>query len=313
MTRKITMNSIFKHILVIENSDDTSDFALQRAVGVASKNNATITVFKSFYKEVHDKSFNSGLPDDLSLFVIQQEQLICEKFNRLTDKDLHLNIIISWQNPAVKSIASIITDHEISLVIKLFHKEHNLIDFFTLTVERYLTRCCELPVWLVKNIEQAPEYKILACLDIDDDTEANKALNHTILDATEQLMPLKYAELHILDCYYGESASIAINYDVDTGFRTDVSVQQRHRDTIKKYVAVHPNANGIVHLNESIPDDDIPHTASELHVGLTIIGNGKSDSFFKRALGDTTQFLTDNIASDILVVKPDSENMMLTM
>jgi len=307
------MNSIFKHILVIESADDASDFALQRAVSVARQNKASITVFKSFYNAVHDKNFNSGLPDDLSLFVLQQQRLICEKFNRLTEQDLALNIIISWQKPAVKSIAKIIADDDISLVIKRFHKENNLLDFFTLTVDRYLTRCCELPVWLVKNCPQSSEYKILACLDIDDDTESNQALNHTILDATEQLVPMKSAELHILDCYYGESTSIAINYDVDGGFREDVSVKRQHLDTINRYVAAHASVDGIIHLNESMPDDDIPHTANVLDVGLTIIGNCKHDNFFNRALGDTTQVLTDNIPSDILVIKPNRENIKLLM
>jgi len=307
------MNRIFKHILVIESQDDASDFALQRAVGVASQSNAAITVFKSFYQAMHDKSFKSDGPDDLSLFVLQQQRLICEKFNRLTDKDLQLNIIISWQEPAVKALAVIITDQDISLVIKPFAKEKHLLDWFTLTVERYLTRCNGLPVWLVKNVAQSVEYKILACLDIDDDTQTNKALNHTILDASEQLMPMKSAELHILDCYYGESASIAINYDAGTGFREYESVKRQHMATIKRYVADHPGVRGVVHVNESLPDDDIPQTANALHVGLTIIGNGKNDNFFNRAMGDTTQFLTDNIPSDILVIKPDSEYMMPTM
>ena len=307
------MNSIFKHILVIESSSDTNNFVLQRAVDVAKQNHVKITVFRSFYKEVHDKKFDSGLPDDLSLFVLQQQLLICEKFNRLTDEDLDLDIIISWQAPAVTSIAAIINANKISLVMRLFHKENHLLDLFTLSVERYLTRHCELPVWLVKNNAQLPEYKILACLDIDDDTETNKALNHTILDASEQLIPLKSAELHILDCYYGESASIAINYDADSGFREGVSVKRQHMKTINKYVAAHANINGTVHLNESMPDDDIPQTADELHVGLTIIGNCKHDHFFNRMLGDSSQFLTDKISSDILVIKPDRENMMLAM
>ena len=48
------MNSIFKHILVIESSSDTNNFVLQRAVDVAKQNHVKITVFRSFYKEVHE-------------------------------------------------------------------------------------------------------------------------------------------------------------------------------------------------------------------------------------------------------------------
>lgn len=114
---------------------------------------------------------------------------------------------------------------------------------------------------------------------------------------------LPKSSLHVIDCFYGESVAINMNYDHDTGFRTGVSERENHSDKMKKYISEYVLGSNIVHINQGIPEQQIPKTVVELQAKLAIIGNTKGDGLLSRAFGDTTQLLTDCLVCDILIMK----------
>jgi nucleotide-binding universal stress UspA family protein len=288
---------------VVESELTDNDFSLERAVQLADKYHGKVTVFKSYYKRLDHVNESTGIPDDLALFITEQQRIICEKVNKLTQNDLSLNIVISWKEPPEISIGHLIMQQDISLIIKSPCKKRLFIDYFSSTIDRFLIRDCDLPVWLVKSGYFSTELNILACLDVEDESENNQHLNHNILEASEQILPLLQSELHLIDCYCGESVAMDINYDHDSGFKVEVSEQQKHSQKMTHYINQHALNNDHVHINIGLPDHEILRTVNQIEARLTIIGNNKGDGILSRTFGDTTQLLTDNLPCDVLVIK----------
>ena len=132
----------FRHLLVILNKDLNSDIALDRAITFAEKHKAKITIFKSFYKVLNkvNSGQSSEISDDLSIFVRDQQRLISKQYNQLTEQDLALNIIISWQDPASIAISHLLKDSEVDLIFKSPKTKRDIKEFFSTGLDHFLIR-----------------------------------------------------------------------------------------------------------------------------------------------------------------------------
>jgi universal stress protein E len=218
----MTNSNKFRHLLVILNKDLNSDIALDRAITFAEKHDAKITIFKSFYKMLN--KVNSGqsnaIPDDLSIFVRDQQRLISKQYNLLTDQDLTLNIVISWQDPASIAISHLLKDSKVDLIFKSPKTKRHIKELFSTGLDHFLIRDCNTPVWMVKPRFWDEKIEVLTCLDVDDESDSNSDLNYHILETGESIAALYDAELHIVDCYFGERVSMSFDYNQKTGFET---------------------------------------------------------------------------------------------
>jgi len=292
----------FKHILVVLNEEISTDISLERAIKFAEKNNAQITVFRTLYQKLGQS--NEKIADDLSLYVLDQQRIVSERYNQLTQQDLSLNIIISWQEPPVKAISHIIKNTDINLIMKSPKPKQHFKDLFSTGLDHFLIRDCSVPIWMVKAHPWEESIEVLTCLDVEDDSASNRTLNYQILDVGQQMRGLYNAELHLIDCYYGERTSMTIDYDEKTGFKQIKTVKQEHHEMLKEYLKDYQTNDHIVHLIAGTPDDSIPREAKKLNAELTIIGNNKDSNIIDRTFGDTAKRLSDNMPCDILILKP---------
>lgn len=294
------MNNSYQHILVIQTKG-MEDHALARAVSIAQQSNAAITVFQSCYQYLKHANNTS---DDLTEFVVNQERKLCLQINEYICDDfpLMLNLKISWQLSLVPAIKSVLNDPTIDLIIKPCAESHGVFDFFTNALDRFLIDECDLPVWIAKSYPEQHQHTVLACLDIEDESGLNEHLNEVILSAGDKASAALSAELHLIDCYYGETCSMRMDFDSEPnpGF---ADVRQQHHVKIQPYLEEHHLVDEKVHLHEGMPDDEIPKLAYELDADLTILGNHQRAGFLHFLWGGSNQYITRQLANDVLVVK----------
>ena len=294
------MKNTFNHLLVIEDIHCSEHQALARAVAFAEKKHSAITVFKSYYKQMH--TIGTELPDDMADFVMQQQQEICQHISALTDQDVSLNIVISWLEPVKYAVRRLIEQSNISLVLKAHSKRH-VFDLFNGNLDHFLMNDLEVPVWLVKPQSQQPELNVLACLDLDQADAAHQALNDKILQTGQQLVPALQSSLQVVNCCGGESVSVRIDYDADTGFKQVVSPEQQNREKLLPYLKKNHLSLDCSQVRVGLPDDEIPRAVEEFQAHLTIIGNQHLRSKLSLLWLNTAHYLARHIPCDVLVVK----------
>lgn len=238
-------------------------------------------------------------------FVMQQQQEICLQISALTDQDVSLNIVISWLEPVKYAVRRLIEQTNISLVLKTQSKRH-VFDLFNGSVDHFLIHDLEVPVWLVKPQPRQAELNVLACLDLDQDNTAHQHLNDKILQTGQQLVPALKSSLKVINCCGGESISVQIHYDADTGFKQTVSPAQRNREKLMPYLKNNHLSSSCSQVRIGLPDDEIPRAAVELHANLVIIGNQHLHSRLSMFWFNTTQYLARHTPCDVMVVKPCS-------
>jgi universal stress protein E len=97
---------------------------------------------------------------------------------------------------------------------------------------------------------------------------------------------------------------MSLPYNDSSGFAPLPDIAQQHSDKLKSYIRLHQLAPDCVHLNEGLPDDEIPKTVEALHSQLAIIGNNHMHDISSALLGDTAHYLSEHMPCDVLVVKP---------
>lgn len=298
------MNMSFSHILVILQHSSLDDLVLKRAIEFAKNNHCTLTIFSPLDKQQPLSYENSHLHHTEQRLLLQREQL-ADTARSLGANGLKINIIVSADQTVKTAIAHLLTLTDINLIISAHQMKKSMRELFSGNLESFLISECELPVWLVKADTDERERKILACIDVDDDSAINTGLNRSILAISKQLSPQLASQLHIINCYDGSPLSMSLPYNADTGFEHD-NHDLLHSEKMLSYLSSSQIDKDAIHVSAGLPDDEIPKTVQDLKACLTIIGNSHMHGFIARIFGDTAHYLTSVIPSDILVVKPNN-------
>lgn len=299
------MKQAFKHLVVVQQNAPEDTLALARAIMLAEQHQSQITIFKSFYRQLHKRYVDQQqADDDLALFVKQQQQIICQQVRDVSSTNIEFDIVISWREAEKPALARLISHSDISMVIKLQQRQRGLLAVLHTGLEHYLISDCTLPVWLVKPGQAEQEMNILACLDIDGDLSNSRLINDAILDIGNELVSHVGDQLHIINCYCNDNYSMSLPYDGQKGFLPLPDIATEHQQKLQPYLEQYGLPTASLHLNEGLPDDEIPRTVTELHSQLAIIGNSHMHNISSALLGDTAHYLSEHTPCDVLVIKP---------
>ena len=294
---------LLSKILVVLESDNTDDIALARAIRLTRKSAGQFKVFISLYKKLENLA-SRGIEDDLSAYLALLEQKVVERVTALGAQDAFLGVIFSWQHKPTLAIEKLASNENYQLIIKSPNQQSDFKQLFRTGPDKYFVSECKVPLWLVKPKLWDDSVEVLACVDMDDDGAENLQTNKAVLTTSKYLSTLLSAEMHVVDCYFGEIGTMTINYNSKRGFKVEPSLQAQHLQKLKVYVQEYGLSDDVLHLEEGVPDEAIPNKASHLSAEVAVIGNNEDTNIVDKLLGDTAIELTKAMPCDILILKP---------
>jgi universal stress protein E len=295
---------IFERLLVVLESEEDPSVPLARAARLCRAFSAKMTVFVSFYNVMHGTK-KSELVDDLSVIVREQQNKIQTQLTAFGANELFDNIIFSWKEMPSHAIKKILNGSDFDLVVKAPYQQDDFKKLFRSGLDQYFVGECPLPVWMVKPRLWDDDIEVLACVDMNDEDFDNHRLNKKILSTSDKLAGAMGAQMHVVDCYFGEIGSLSINYNSKRGFKRQASIKEQHIDKLKLYISEYSLADDQLHFEEGVPDDALPQTAAALDAEVSVIGNNEDSHYVARLFGDTAVNLARAMPCDILVLKPD--------
>lgn len=294
----------FENILVVlENGEDIA-VPLARAGHLCKLFSAKMTIFVSFYTTMYGAR-QADLVDDLGTIVSHHKSAINEQLSSGGASEFLDNIMLSWKQLPSLAVKKIISTHNFDLVLKTPYQQNDFKKLFRSGLDHYFVSECPLPVWMVKPRQWDNHIEVLACVDMNDEDFDNHLLNKKILATSDKLAGVMGAEMHVVDCYFGEIGSLSINYNSKRGFKREATIRQKHVEKLKLYITEYSLAEDQLHFEEGIPDDALPQKAVALNAEVTVIGNNEDTNYVARLFGDTAVALTKAMPCDILVLKPD--------
>lgn len=172
-----------KHILVTTDFSKNSDFALLRALEIAEKFNARVTLLHVIQKnEIDnflDNTLKKFLPKGLWLTTEEyKETLLQEKIQPLLKKQLRLSYYIIPKGKPAKKILQYAKKNKIDLLVTGAHGKYTIRDSFVGTTAEYIAKHTKCPVLVVKNPPKNTYQKIF--IPVDFSNISKKALNYTL-------------------------------------------------------------------------------------------------------------------------------------
>jgi len=312
----------FKNILCIVNTDMQDTIAVEHAVKLAKRNQASLTVV-----EVIDE-----VPPNTTLFertmssIDLQAEIIAEHQNRLKALILPYGQKIDIKTKVLTGILFL------EIIYDVLRNEHDLVfkttDSGVLlnrvfgSDDMHLLRKCPCPVWLVKPESPKAYRKILATVDVDDDHPSEELhtrhlLNHQILEMASSLALSECAELHIIHAwlaiYEGTMRGAFISRPEEEVASYVEEVKQQHVKNMNALMSETIDKLGQdaleylkpkKHLLKGDPRKIIPAFTKEIKADLVVMGTVARTGLSGFFMGNTAETILNQLDCSVLAIKP---------
>ncbi|GAA0859889.1 universal stress protein [Aliiglaciecola litoralis] len=297
----------FQHILVVLESSEDHTVPLARATRLCRALGAKMTLFISYYQAFTAKS-PQNLADDLVTIVEHKKNDIDEQLQKWQASDYLAGVSMSWQSKPSVAIAKFIKNSDFDLVLKAPYQQSEFKHLFRSGLDKYFVSDCPLPLWLVKKRLWDDNFEVLSCVDMGDDAHDNHLLNRKILAVSDKLAGALDAEMHVVDCFYGEIGTMRIDFNSKRGFKREATIKETHVERLKLFINEYSLSDDVLHFVEGMPDHALPDKAADLSAEVAVIGNNEDTNYIDRIFGDTAVELVKAMPCDLLIVKPDIPN-----
>lgn len=297
----------YRSMLVVLDPSRQEQPALGRAITLAARTGAAITVFLSIYDFSYEMTTMLSLEEREAMRkgVLQQrsawmEDLVAPYRRHGTP----VTIKAVWHNRPYEAILSEALRNGHDLIVKSTHSHDKLKAVIFTPTDWHLIRKSPVPLLLVKSHEWRDDGHIIAAVNAGTEDEAHLSLNQRISEEALHLADLVKAHVHLVNAYPGTPVNIAIEIpDFDPGAYGE-AVRDYHLAEMAKHAERYQVPAGQCHVLEGLPEDVIPRVAEELDAELVVLGSVGRSGLSAALIGNTAEQIIDRLDCDVLALKP---------
>ncbi|TKB50456.1 universal stress protein UspE [Ferrimonas sediminicola] len=299
-----------ERLLVVIDPDRVEQPALDRALHLARKTGAPITLFSVIFNLTYEKTAllskteRDALRDGL---IDKHHRQVEELVTPLQQEGLSVDARVEWHDRPFEAIIRYVLDNDVGYIIKSTQEGGNRLSatFFTPT-DWHLIRKAPVPVLMVKEHDWPKEGKILAAIDIDAEDEVHRELNERIIQTCTSLAKLVDAQVHLVNGYPGLPDNLFIEQPEFNNLGFNISISKQHQEHLEELGAKHGIAADHCHARQGDPEEVIVAIAQDLDAELVVLGTIGEQGITATLLGSTAEHVIYNIGCDLLALKPSS-------
>lgn len=310
----------FSSVIFVSEAVDHNAAAFARAVALAEQNQARLTVVDVIPEP---PARLTAIVDEFSpaklMETLREERRTA--LQQLTAGAGNVEIEIEvLSGPRFLAVTQAVLRQGHDLVIKAAHDDSSLKEHIFGSQDTHLLRKCPCPVWLLRPTPQARCSKVVAAVDLGQDSDKNAAdsLNRQILELATGIAIADLAELHIIHVWdafgehllrhgRGQVSAESVNAYVDR------ERQYHHRwltNLIDQTVARVADDAGEylkprIHISKGWARDVIPALTKELDADLMVMGTVARTGIPGFIIGNTAELILNRIDCSVLAVKPE--------
>ncbi|CAA6809129.1 MAG: Universal stress protein family 1 [uncultured Sulfurovum sp.] len=311
----------FKNILCVVDPETGNKTALERALSLAEKNSAKLTVINVFPSTgINVNMFKPNIPENIEASVIEFRNEQLQSFVNTFPQKNKIHTEIRVGTPFLEIIYEVLRNGY-DLVIKTPIKLEWMDRIFG-SDDMHLLRKCPCPVWMIHKDTPNSYKNILATIDIntsefEQEMKANKSLNDTILKMAGTLAVSELANLHIVHAWYvpGESTlqgpRVRMNQIQMLEYAQNVKhIHEKKLDALidnlssKKTGELMDFLKPQKHLIKGFPNKVIPEFAKKIDADLVVMGTIGRTGIPGLIIGNTAEDILNQMDCSVLAVKP---------
>jgi nucleotide-binding universal stress UspA family protein len=296
----------FKKVLFFADPAGTNDTALQRALDLAERQGARLTVV-DVVEPIPDevgRGLRNWSTEQLARLLREERgaelELIAE---RARERNLRTEVRILTGSPFLEVIREVLRGGH-DLLIKGTTPAPGLD-----STDMHLMRKCPIPLWVIKGHYGTAPFRIMAA--VDPDPEAPTALNHKILDLAHSLALREGAELHVVHAWHVAGEHILrsgrAHMPMNEVEAVMTGVEQSHRSGLDDLLAGYARrkVRAVPHLLHGDPAEAITEFATDQEIDLIVMGTVARTGLAGFFIGNTAETVLEKVDCSVLAVKPD--------
>ncbi|MCX4024822.1 universal stress protein [Endozoicomonas sp. SM1973] len=272
-----------KRILVVVNPEATGSFALKRAKLIAQATGATIHLLAC------NKRPNNQWEDWLNA---QASTLHQEGLNAIPHQ--------AWHESFHETVIHFQQAERCQLIIKEAIQENEVKRLINIPVDWKVLRYTTVPVLIVKQTSSWCKQPIVAAIDAYPQDDNHQILNDVIVNYAQAITEFSESDCHIITAYPPPMLS-----SPDPVFQNAALLEDKYRQACQKYLDMFSMSPQQLHIGEGPATSLIPTLVKKLNAPLIVLGTVARKGLSGAVIGNTAEYLLDELDCDILTLRPN--------
>ncbi|MBD3258368.1 universal stress protein, UspA [candidate division GN15 bacterium] len=302
----------FKNILLFSNAEAREQATLERAVDLAVRNDARLTVMSVLEKVPNQvggviKSMTAEKLEEL--MINDQKKSLGQFIAPYRKKGIGIEIKVVSGVPFYELIRDVV-DHGRDLVMKTASGSGGLRESLFGSTALHLMRKCPTPVWVMKSSTTPTYRRLMAAVDPAPDDPVKAELARTILQLASSLARQDGSELHIVHTWKMEGEAVLrggrVSIQPSEIDKAALEIELAHRKWLDQLVA-EVDLEGVrhdTHLLNGAPDRLLPSMAADLKTELIVMGTVGRTGLAGFFIGNNAEKVLHEVDTSVLTVKP---------
>lgn len=297
----------FKKIVVLVG-DDTTARVLDRAVDLARRNGATITLLdvqEAVPRRQRRQQLPNGSVVDLDSLLVASR---LEAMQALASDRPEVTLdVVATRNPVFVEVIERVLRDGYDLVVVPEGVDGDARRGGSSATVSHLFRKCPVPVMMLRD-ETGPDVAV-AVGPFDDD--ARSMLDETLVEMSSSLAAMRGGTLHVIHVwrFVGETLLRTSARRGAPAAMIDELVGQSQRqaaDDVSRLIATVPASGAPIatHVVEGIAGEIIPDLVQRLGVGILVMGSLARTGISGLLIGNTAERVLSSVEASVLAVKP---------
>jgi nucleotide-binding universal stress UspA family protein len=299
----------FKNILIVTKGSKGDRQSLRRAIDLAKRNNASLSLLEVIEVSENDISrLSSKLKgQDFRELLVEDRKAGIDEL--LDETEFCLSRLDVLFGVAFIKVIQHVHRYSFDLVIMAAEGEGGLKQKLFGTTTLHLMRKCPCPLWVLKPSGNVAFKKILAAVDPFETDDAKQDLNQKIMQLATSMAEIEKAELHVIHVWnvIGESLLLRRGGMTQGALKAMIDEERDdHRGALEEIMRQH-SGRGIKkrsHLLRGNPGEIIPKFASKNNIDLVVMGTVSRQGIAGLLIGNTAEQVIQRVHASLLTVKP---------
>lgn len=293
------------HIVVLFDSSEDNQTALQKAERIALATGSKLTLFSSDYNSTlaNRHLFEDDSGAEAQQAFVRRIQLGLEEKATELDSSLQADCVAVWDKHPAHALEQYLIQHPTDLVIKGTHHQNVMQRTFFSHTDWDLIRTCPVPLMLTKSESWNGNLKITAAVDPVHTNEKPATLDEQIINTAKLLSDKLSADLSLLHVY--DPTPMLIYLDQPNADAGEISehIEKQHKTALAELAKQAGFSDEQVHLETGSPATVIPDYLYQNNSQLVVMGVLSRHGLDRLVIGHTAERVLDRITADILLIK----------
>ena len=302
----------FKNILLVSDDKESGQATLARAIDLATRNQAQLTLIKAISQVPRDyrAMITALLPEEIMEIAVRECKQLLEKQISPFDNTARIEIKVIIGREFIEIIKEVLRNKH-DLVIKTARGMGGRIGVLFGSTAMHLLRKCPCPVWLIKPKQDQYFGRIMAAVDVEPTMTENNDLNNKIMQLATSLAQTETSELHVVHTWKKPDLRYLtddLDYNIPSDEFTKLcdKAKNTHIKWLNEFLEPFTDQKYQKQIVEGSAARVLPEFVEQHHIDLIVMGTicrtGIPGFFF----GNTAEKILNRIDCSVLAVKPDS-------